>query len=297
MPRVAIATSARFPSLHDDDRLFADALAALGCDVTPAVWDDPAVDWSAFDRVVIRSTWGYHATIDAYRRWVEGFRPSPGTLWNPPEVVAANLHKGYLLDLERAGIPIAPLVMVRAGEGTSLAEVLDGRGWSRAVVKPAISAGSADTWVVTDDPREAGPERLDIARSGARFRDLVARRDMLIQPFLPEILDEGEWSLVFLAGEYSHAFVKRPAAGDFRVQHQYGGVFRAASPPEGLIAQAARVLETVRSPLLFARVDGVVRDGRLLLLELEVNEPYLGFVHAPGSAGRLADAVLATLPG
>lgn len=294
MPRVAIATCAEFPALYEDDLLFVDALAARGCDVVPAVWDDPAVDWSAFDRVVIRSTWGYHDTVDAYRRWVDGFRSTPDKLWNPPEVVAANLHKGYLLDLERAGITIAPLVMIRAGEDVTLAGILAGRGWSRAVVKPAVSAGSENTWVVTDDPAESGPERLDVGRSEPRFRDLAARRDMLVQPFLEEIRGEGEWSMVFIAGEFSHAFVKTPAAGDFRVQHQFGGTFRAVSPPAGLVDQAAKVAATVDSPLLFARVDGVVRDGRLLLMELEINEPYLGFVHSPGSADRLAVALLAT---
>lgn len=292
MPRVAVATCAQFPDLYEDDRPFADALEARGGDVTPAVWDDPAVDWSPFDRVVIRSTWWYHEKPEEYRRWLEGFRSSPGKLWNPPDVVAANIHKGYLLDLERAGIPIVPTELVRAGEGASLAAILARRGWPRAVVKPAISAGSANTWKVA---AEAGPERLDLEASEARFRELAALRDVLIQPYMDEIHGEGEWSLAFIAGEYSHAFVKTPAAGDFRVQLQHGGIFRAASPDPGLIDQAARVLATVGSPLLFARVDGVVRDDRLRLLELEVNEPYLGFVHAPGSAGRLADAVLATL--
>lgn len=292
MPRVAVATCAQFPHLHEDDRLFADALAARGCDVEPAVWDDPAIDWSPFDRVVIRSTWRYHEKPEEYRRWLGGFAAAPGKLWNPPDVVAANIHKGYLLDLERAGVPIVPTELVRAGEDASLAATLDRRGWSRAVVKPAISAGSMNTWKVA---AEAGPERLDLEASEGRFRELAALRDLLIQPYMDEIHGEGEWSLVFIAGGYSHAFVKTPAAGDFRVQPQHGGTFRAASPALGLIDQAARVLATVRSPLLFARIDGVVRDGRLLLMEMEVNEPYLGFGHAPGSADRLADAVLATL--
>lgn len=286
MPSVAIATCVE-ESDNEDDRLFAAALSARGCRATHAAWDDPSVDWSPFDRVVIRSTWGYHEKPEDYRRWVEGFRDRPGTLWNPVAVVAANIHKGYLLDLERDGVAIVPTELVRAGEGVSLSEVLARRGWSRAVVKPAVSAGAAHTWDVG----------RDVAASESRFRDLSARRDMLVQPYMDEIHGEGEWSLIFIAGSYSHAIVKTPAEGDFRVQTEHGGTFRAATPPVGLVDQAARVLETVRSPLLFARVDGVVRDGRFLLLELEVNEPYLGLARAPGSADRLADAVLATLPG
>lgn len=288
MTRVAVATCDQFPELEDDDRLLAAALAARGCAPTPAVWDDPAVDWSAFDRVLIRSTWGYHEKPDAYLLWLERFRSRPGTLWNPPDVVADNVHKGYLLDLERAGIPIVPTELVRAGEPRSLGAILTRRGWSRAVVKPAVSAGAADTWTVGTEPGDGEPSEL-------RFRDLVADRDVLIQPYLDEIRDEGEWSLVFIAGRYSHAVVKTPAEGDFRVQTEHGGTFRAGAPSADLIDRAARVVETIRQPWLLARVDGIVRDGRFLLLELELNEPYLGFHFAPGSADRLADALVATL--
>ncbi|WP_165249588.1 ATP-grasp domain-containing protein [Paludisphaera soli] len=293
MPSAAIATCDQFPSLYEDDRLFADALVRRGWEVAPRVWDDPAVDWGRFDRVVIRSTWWYYENPEAYRAWLETFRAAPGRLWNPPEAVLANVHKGYLLDLERDGIPIVPTVLARAGEKVALGEILARRGWTRAVVKPAISAGAANTWKVSDDPVDAGPACFNVERSGRMLADALADRDMLIQPYLPEIAEGGEWSLVFLGGAFSHALTKAPAEGDFRVQFRYGGMVRPAEPPAGLVEQAARVLACVASPLLFARVDGVLRDGRFLLMELEINEPYLGLAHAPGAADRLADALVA----
>lgn len=285
MLRVAIATCAEEAD-NEDDRLLAEALSARGCQVSHVVWDDPTADWSGFDRIVIRSTWGYHEKPDEYLRWLDGFRSRPGRLRNPPEMVAANVHKGYLLDLERAGIPIVPTEFVPAGSDVSLVEILARRGWSRAVFKPAISAGAANTREVDGDAEawEAG------------FRELVACRDMLVQPFLDEIRGEGEWSLIFLDGRFSHAIVKTPAEGDFRVQTEHGGTFRAAEPGPDLIERAGRVVGAIGSVPTLARVDGVVRDGRFLLLELEINEPYLGLGLAPGSADRLADAVLAEHP-
>ncbi|WP_156513070.1 RimK family alpha-L-glutamate ligase [Planctomyces sp. SH-PL62] len=290
---MAIATCEQFADLDDDDRLFAEALVARGWDVAPRVWDDPAVDWGRFDRVVIRSTWTYHERPDAYRAWLEGFRAAPGRLWNPPDAVLANVHKGYLLDLEREGVPIVPTEVAKGGGAVALADVLARRGWDRAVVKPAISAGAANTWKVSDDPADHGPVCFDVARSGRLLRDATVDQDMLIQPYLPEIASGGEWSLIFLGGAYSHALTKTPAEGDFRVQSQHGGTITGAEPPAWIVEQAAKVTATVAAPLLYARVDGVERDGRFLLMELEINEPYLGLAHAPGSADRLADALVA----
>ncbi|MDG3007976.1 ATP-grasp domain-containing protein [Paludisphaera mucosa] len=295
MPSVAIATCAQYPDLYEDDRLLADALARRGCDVTPAVWDQPGIDWNGFDRVVIRSTWWYYEKPDAYRSWLEGFLETPGRLWNPAEAVLGNIHKGYLLGLEKAGVPIVPTELARAGDVVSLPDLLERRGWTRAVIKPAISAGASDTWKVSDDPADAGPACYDVERSGVMLRDALAQRDMLIQPYLDEVNGAGEWSLVFLGGGFSHALTKTPAESDFRVQFRYGGTMRPATPPARLVDQAERVLAAIPAPLLFARVDGVEREGRFLLMELEINEPYLGLAHAPGSADHLAEAVLATL--
>jgi glutathione synthase/RimK-type ligase-like ATP-grasp enzyme len=122
---------------------------------------------------------------------------------------------------------------------------------------------------------------------------------VMVQPFLPEI-QEGEWSLVFLGGEYSHAVVKRPADGDFRVQHDFGGTVERREPEGSLIEDARNVLraaakatKTAIGDILYARVDGIVRDGGLLLMELEVIEPVLFFSHAPGAAARMAELIVA----
>jgi glutathione synthase/RimK-type ligase-like ATP-grasp enzyme len=147
-------------------------------------------------------------------------------------------------------------------------------------VKPAVSAGARRTSVVS---------RAEAAVAAPGFQALLARRDLLVQPFLEAIADEGEWSLVFFARAFSHAVLERPAAGDFRVQERFGGAAAQARPPAGFVKLAADVLAAVEGDLLYARVDGV-RDGeKFLLVELEVLEPSL-FLD-PTSARRLAGEI------
>jgi len=201
------------------------------------------------------------------------------------------------MDLDARGIAIVPTVWVSAA-GSDGAPDLDAliaaQGWHEgAVVKPAISATAHETWLVV--PRRA-------AEHQARFEALLASSQggVMVQPFLPEIRD-GEWSLVFLGGEFSHAVVKRPADGDFRAQHDFGGTVGRREPDPSLIEDARAALHaaanatgTRMNDILYARVDGIVRDGTLLLMELEVIEPVLFFSHAPGAAARMAELIVST---
>jgi len=255
---VALVTWANLPQLTEDDRLLRAELERRGVETHAAVWDDPNVDWESFDDVILRSTWDYHKRIDEFRAWVAHRR----RLWNPREVVLWNLHKRYLLELEHT----VPTALVPAGE--SARDAAETRGWTRIVVKPAVSATAWRT------------EQLDA--KDAETYDV----DVLVQPFLPEIAD-GEWSLLFFGGEFSHAVLKRPKSGDFRVQSDFGGSVSIEAPPARLIEQAA---ELVKPEWLFARVDGIDRGGRFLLMELELTEPVLFFHAHPAAPARFADA-------
>jgi glutathione synthase/RimK-type ligase-like ATP-grasp enzyme len=266
VPRVVFATHQQLPQLSDDDRLAADALGRRGVDVHSAVWDAPDVDWASFDRVVIRSTWDYHLKPDTYERWLRTFLPTPGRLWNPPEAVLANLNKRYLIDLAKAGVNVVPTAYVGHTDVRRLQAILEHHGWDEAVIKPAISASGRGTW------------RTSLAAAGRdqeRFAAQVRDQDTLVQPYFPEIASRGEWSLMFFGGGFSHAVLKKPAEGDFRVQRHFGGRPEAAVPGARLVEQAAAVLARLGAPLLYGRVDGVEREGDFVLMELEINEPYL----------------------
>jgi glutathione synthase/RimK-type ligase-like ATP-grasp enzyme len=126
----------------------------------------------------------------------------------------------------------------------------------------------------------------------ARLAEQLAAGEVLVQPFLPEVASAGEWSLIFFGSDYSHAVRKRPRGGDFRVQEHLGGSTGPAEPGPGLVRQARAAVAAVGQPLLYARVDGVERGGRLLVTELEVTEPSLYLAHGRGAAERFAEAII-----
>lgn len=281
--RVALATCARLPTLTADDHALVEALRARGASVLPAVWDDGGVDWAGFDAVVLRSVWDYHLKPVPFAAWLDRVERAGPRLWNPPTLVRWNMQKTYLAELAARRVPVVATEFVEAGQAVRLQEVLARRGWAEAVVKPALSASAYRT------ARVAGPVSTEDEVS---FAALVSDGGVLVQAYVPEVAAGGEWSLVFVDGAFSHAAVKRPAAGDFRVQSELGGTVEAAAPPADVREAAARVLAEVPRPWLYARVDGVVVRGTFTLMELELIEPVLFLELAPEAGGRLADALL-----
>jgi glutathione synthase/RimK-type ligase-like ATP-grasp enzyme len=201
-------------------------------------------------------------------------------------VLRWNAEKSYLRELAERGIDVVPTRWVERGAAESLASVLAETGWSCAVVKPAISAAAHSTWRTSPD---------EAAAREAEFRALVASGRVLVQPYLDVVEHDGEWSLVFIDGAFSHAVVKRPKAGDFRVQSHHGGEEHATVAPPALIAAAEAVVRAGAAECLYARVDGCVLDGRFHLMELELLEPSLFLREHPAAAERLADALVRAL--
>ncbi len=247
---IALVTWRGLPELAPDDRLLRDALLRRDVDARAVVWDDASVDWRAFDAIVVRSTWDYHKRIDEFRAWLASMDGLP--LWNPASVLRWNTHKSYLLELQSRGIEIVPTLFVPRG--------------SSFIVKPAVSATAF---------------RTELHAAGD---------DVLVQPFVPEVLTDGELSFVFLGKKFSHAVRKRPNNGDFRVQTEFGGSAERFTPCAEFIAQAQRIASTLGDEWLYARIDCVARDGRLILMELEATEPSL-FLDLE-SAERFADAIV-----
>lgn len=303
MPRrhtIAFATSREYASLTPDDRLALEPLAALGIDVVPAVWNDRAVDWSAFDLVVVRSTWDYFRHPDAFARWVARLEAERIPTLNATAMLAWNMDKRYLRALAAREVRIPETVWLDAGARVDLDALLVEHHWAAAVVKPVVSAGAFQTLRVS----VADAAQWQPALDGA-----LARGHVMVQPFLTPVVEDGEWSLLFFNGTFSHAVRKWPAEGDFRVQHQHGGRAEPAAAPEWLVAAGLRVLDAACAELpalgetmpLYARVDGVVvqasdaADGpaepEFVLMELEALEPSLFLAIDPAAPERFARAV------
>jgi glutathione synthase/RimK-type ligase-like ATP-grasp enzyme len=279
--RIALATSAELAELHPDDRPLLDALRAVGLDPVVEVWTDPSVDWSAYDAVLLRTVWDYFLRYDEFTEWLAQLGKADVPLLNDADQVRWNSDKQYLLELRERGVSIVPS---QVAAGACLREVLTGLSGQQIVVKPTVSGNALHTIRGL-----AGSPEFEQAL--AELPDLV----YLVQPFVPEIQSDGEWSLLFFDGEFSHAVVKRPADGDYRVQEFYGGRTDLTEPPAAVLDSARAALEASGPTPVYARVDGVVVNDRFLLMEIELIEPYLFFPQSPAALQKLATAVAGRL--
>ena len=286
-PRVALVTCQKFPDLESDDQLLLEPLRARQVAVDAVVWDDPAADWSRYDLVVLRSTWDYVPRRDAFVRWL---RTVPA-LANPAGVVAWNTDKRYLAALAGAGVPVVPTTWLDPGAPPWVAPAA-----GEYVIKPAISASSADTGRYD----LADPEHRRLAGAhAARLRE--AGRVAMVQPYLSAVDTDGETALVYLGGAFSHA-VRKGAQLD-GPDEGLNGVYKpdtisAREPSPAQLALADRALAAVPgvSDLLYARVDLIPGpDGAPLLIELELAEPSLFLRYGPQAPTRLAESIVARL--
>lgn len=294
MTKCTVATCAELPQLDPDDRLLSLELEERGVLVAARVWNDPNVDWGDADVCIIRSTWDYHKSHDAFANWIE--RVSERTcLLNPAPILQWNCHKYYLRDLERCGVPIVPTVWAERGSSVDLDDVFKREGWPEAIIKPAYGASAYGVLRVgrQDFEREIGNLHL---------RRLLADQDVLVQPYVSSVTDYHERALVFIDGVYSHAVTKLPfmhANSDLslRASHPAGtSGERPISATEEEIAVASRALAAAPSGHVYARVDLVRDAGSMRVLEVELIEPTLYLFAHSTAARKLARAVLARVP-
>lgn len=276
--------SSSFPKgMSDDDQVLRTELEARGVHVRPQVWGGPVPKDA---RVLIRSTWDYVDQPERFSTWLDHLDEQGAVVHNPTATIRWNMHKRYLLDLADRGVSVVPTRVFDRGSGVTLEDVAATTGWTDVVVKPAI-AGTARLTI--HQSREGdGATATHLAR-------LLAAEDVLVQPFVPSVVVDGEVSVVALAGHPRHAVRKRAKAGEWRVQYEYGGTVEPIDLDGELSSTAQAVLSAMDTVPLYARVDLARLDGRLHVMELELIEPNLFFDLVPWSAPYLADAIVALL--
>jgi hypothetical protein len=282
-PRVCFVTCATWPDVSESDGLVKRALEARGATVTARAWNAPGARFDGFDAVVFRSNWDYHHAPEEFLAWLARWEAADVSFWNPPDLIRWNLSKRYLRDLEKAGVPVLPTVILEEGEAELLPAVMAERGWRVAVVKPLLSASAHDTTLVP---------AAEAAAAARAIADGRIRRPVMVQPFVEEIRSRGEWSLVFIDGSLTHAVLKHPGEGDFRVQPRFGGRAAVAEPGAAVAAVGRRALHALPLAPLYARVDGVETAAGFTIMEAELHEPGLFFPLAPEAAEAFADAIL-----
>lgn len=260
------------------------ALRQRGAAVRAAPWDTITNATDPATLICLRSTWDYHLRPAQFREWVHGLSAVPSRLWNPAATVIWNLDKIYLRDLAARGIPIPRTVWFEPGEEPDVAGCLAERGWTRAVLKPRVSATAYGTHLITH--AQAIPRAPVDSGVGA-----------MLQEYLADVEVRGEISLVYLGGALSHAVRKLPRTGDFRSQLEFGGSLRLIEAPRALARFGDNVMSQVAHAWMYARVDLVETAQRPVLMELELIEPDLFFTLAPHGARRLANALAGPGPG
>jgi len=280
---VCFVTCRTWPDISESDRHVQQALEERGITVTGIPWNVSGARLDDVDLAIFRSSWDYHHSPEAFLAWLAGWESRGVRFWNPPDLVRWNLSKRYLLDLEQRGVSVVPTVLLEEPASHTLAAVLAQRGWDRAVVKPLFGASGYDATLVTTETAQGVAAALDRGR---------IRRPAIVQPFVTEIQTRGEWSMVFIEGLPTHAMLKLPAWGDFRVQSSYGGSSRRAEPPPVVFAAARRAIDQVPAKPLYARVDGVETSAGFLVMEVELHEPGLFFGAAPEAARIFAEAII-----
>jgi glutathione synthase/RimK-type ligase-like ATP-grasp enzyme len=279
--RIAFLTMDDLTGYVSDDDLALDPLARLGWEVDAVSWRAPDVDWTRWSAVVIRSTWDYQKDVAGFLATLEGIVAAGVPLANPIELVRENVTKTYLPALAARGCPIPRTRVVPALADEDLVAFASGGREHGIVAKPLAGGGGADTFHVRpDDPAAHAAALL-----------ALAGRETVLQDFMPAVLTEGELSLVYFGGRFSHALRKAPSRGEFRVQEEHGGIITAARPDSDSIRVAEAVLRTLDETPLYARVDLVNDRGEPVLMELELVEPSLYLRTDPGAPARFAAAV------
>ena len=277
------------PPFAPDDQLAVEELRRAGLAVEPVVWGCPVQPLRRrYDLVIVRSPWDYMDSPELRERfvaWLAELREAGVPTENPPGLMLWLIDKRYLLDLEAAGVETVPTEVVEKGASVSLAERFDRRG--PLVVKPALSAAGVGLEFIAS--------RQEACSFQGSFDALCARETYLVQPFVPEIRLAGEWSLVYLGGEYSHALHKRPAPGAILCHAERGGSLAFTPPPRGVVAVADRAIAAVAArgggAPLYLRIDVLETGDGPRVSECEGVEPELFFRARPGSERRFCELV------
>lgn len=267
-PRVAIVSyfsvGAYDANTINEDEILSNILTELGIENQIVAWSDPKVDWEDFSCLLIKSVWDYFDYYPQFLEWIEKIKELGIPVLNELDTIRWNSTKAYLLEVQGREIPtIAGKIITQKSDLKEAAISLES---DAVVVKPLVSGGAKNTFKIPISKLSQYEEKIS---------KLLEREAFLVQPFVPEVSEVGEYSLLFFNGVFSHAVLKTPAREDFRVQHYFGGTIQEVQPSDSMLEYAKRIMREFAGNTLYARVDGVEIDGIFHLMELELIEPYL----------------------
>jgi len=280
---VVILTTNELKEIDRDDRTLVAALEEESLRVRLEAWEDYHPNPETESAVIFRSSWGYYKDLIRFKRLLKELAKTNLFIWNPLTIVRWNLDKKYLLELRKKSCPVIPTRTLEPTHIFDFQALSVELGTSELVIKPTVGAGSFNTFHIGEGTSLAALER--------EMKEL-RKAPILVQAYVPSIVEEGELSLIFIENEFTHCILKRPADHDFRVQENFGGHEELIPAPPAAVRIAKDILFCLDDEPLYARVD-LVRTGgsHYQLMELELIEPRLWLAEFPRAASLLAQAI------
>ena len=280
--KIAILTCQNIPNLNESDQLLIPSLKKHNIDAKAVIWNDPYINWYDFDVLIFRNTWDYYEKQIEFDLWLEKIEKLGIKTLNSISIINQNKHKFYLQDFEKQGIKILPTIFINKTENLNLSSIIPNH-WKKAVIKPAYSGGSYQTELFNIE---------DIDKINNHYISIASEKELLLQEFMPEIKTLGETSFIFFNKKFSHAVNKQAVNGDFRIQEQFGGIYKLIEVDSEIIKKAQKIVNTFSENLLYCRVDGIIINNELHLMEVECLEPDLYFNLAEGSIDKFIESIL-----
>lgn len=264
------------------DELLHAPFAELGYEIDTISWHLADYDFSEYEAVIVRSPWDYQQYETRFVECLKRINKQT-RLMNSLPLMLWNLNKRYLKDLQIASVPVLPTLWLNGVSFESLDQAFSRFECDELVIKPCVSANADDTFRLT---------RAQLCEQVEQLAECFQQRQCMVQPFVTSVTERGEVSLFYFAGELSHAILKRPKDGDFRVQEEHGGSLQAITAEPAMLQNAEAALQAMPDDYLYARVDMLWFADQWRIIELELIEPSLYFNLDEQSPQRFVNAYL-----
>lgn len=282
MPRCAFLSTDNLEEFFVYDDLVKPFLRRLGWAVEDVSWKNKYVDYNQFEVVIVRSTWDYQDDPGAFLACLDSIDQSTAVLENSFQLMKWNLSKDYLKDLNANGVPILSTLWPQRYVEQDIRAAFSHFDCDKLVIKPLVSANADHTYLFTQQ---------DLPALNHNLKATFENRPFMIQAFEESVQNEGEYSLFYFGGKFSHAICKTPAKGDFRVQEEHGGQLVSVKPNDAMLQLAERTNKALPTPALYARIDMLQTKVGLAIIEVELIEPSLYFNMDEDSASRFAQVI------
>tara|TARA_R110002012_G_scaffold321590_1_gene550000 strand:- start:376 stop:1245 length:870 start_codon:yes stop_codon:yes gene_type:complete len=268
MKRCAFLSTDNLEGYFVYDELLYEPLKQVGWQVEAVSWHNSTVDWNSFDVVVVRSTWDYQQHAKAFMQCLQRIEDSSAILANSLRLLTWNISKEYLKDIASQGIGIVPTLWLDTFDLAQVSAGFERFNCDRLVIKPCVSANADYTYML---------DREQLLAQSKNLAEVFNGRAFMVQPFIEAVVTQGEYSLFYFNGHFSHAILKTPEQGDFRVQEEHGGSLQAVEPDEEMLTQARHTMASLPDDALYARIDLLRYQDEYVVMEIELIEPSLYF--------------------